>query len=106
MQINKDIQKVTKQIQEKYKPEKIILFGSFARGENQKHSDIDLCIIKNTKVPFRERILKIYQIIRNLDYKNPIEPFVFTPREFEQRKDKYFFRNIKKEGKIIYEKSR
>ena len=33
----------------KYEPEKIILFGSFARGEIDEYSDIDLVIIKNEK---------------------------------------------------------
>jgi predicted nucleotidyltransferase len=35
-----------------YNPEKIILFGSSARGEEDEHSDIDLVIIKKTRDRF------------------------------------------------------
>jgi len=38
---------IISQIRDKYKPEQIILFGSLARGEFNKDSDIDLLIIKD-----------------------------------------------------------
>jgi len=53
MKNQKEIKKITKQIVEKYKPEKIIIFGSFAWGKPSKDSDVDLFIIKNTKNPFK-----------------------------------------------------
>jgi len=42
----KEINYITRQIIEKYKPEKIILFGSAARGELNLNSDADFLIIK------------------------------------------------------------
>lgn len=44
-----EIKKITNQIKKKYKPEKIILFGSFAYGEATKDSDVDLFIIKKNE---------------------------------------------------------
>ncbi len=44
-----DIESITEQIVKHYKPEKIILFGSFARGEEKPSSDVDLLIIKKTE---------------------------------------------------------
>lgn len=50
MQLNfeKELEKVTQQIIEKYRPDKIILFGSAARGDWNSDSDADLLIIKKT----------------------------------------------------------
>ena len=41
----KEIKAITEQIVKKYKPEKIILYGSAARGDFKKDSDIDMLII-------------------------------------------------------------
>lgn len=42
----------------KYKPEKIILFGSLATGKVHEWSDIDLAIIKETPLNYFERLLE------------------------------------------------
>ena len=42
----KIIKSITRKLKEKYKAEKIILFGSYAEGNSRKDSDIDLLIIK------------------------------------------------------------
>lgn len=47
-----EIKKITTKIVKKYKPEKIILFGSFTWGKPTKDSDVDLLIIKNIKKKF------------------------------------------------------
>ncbi|MGB2762179.1 MAG: nucleotidyltransferase domain-containing protein [Minisyncoccales bacterium] len=44
-----EIKKITRQIVRNYKPEKIILFGSFAWGKPHKWSDVDLFIIKESQ---------------------------------------------------------
>ena len=46
LDFDKEIQSITKQLIEKYGPEKIILFGSAARGETRPDSDADFLIIK------------------------------------------------------------
>ncbi len=103
-QINKEAKEIAEIVAKKYKPEKIILFGSVARGEIRKDSDIDLCIIKKTKLPFRKRICKIYDLIDNVDSEHGVEPVIFTPKEFKEREEtNYFIRNILKDGKILYE---
>jgi len=104
--INKEARKIAKIVAKKYKPEKIILFGSAARGEVRKYSDIDLCIIKNTRLPSHKRIWKVYKLLRDYDYEYGVEPIVFTPKEFSEKKKRgtYFIRNILKDGKILYER--
>lgn len=104
--IDKEAREIAKIVAEKYNPEKIILFGSAARGNIHKYSDIDLCIIKNTRIPAHKRIWKVYEALRGYEYKYGVEPVVFTPREFNEKKKcgNYFIRNIVKDGKVLYER--
>lgn len=108
LKINQEARKIAKIVAEKYKPEKIILYGSVARGNIRKDSDIDLCIIKKTNLPLRKRIWKVYSLIRDIDYNYPLEPVIFTPNEFANKKkyNDFFVRNILKDGKILYETKR
>ena len=59
------IKQIAKKIANKYKPEKIILFGSYAYGKPRKDSDIDLLIIKKTKARHIDRAVKIREIIKD-----------------------------------------
>jgi predicted nucleotidyltransferase len=86
-----------------YKPEKIILFGSSARGDQDKYSDIDLVVIKKTKDRFLQRLKKTALLIRA---PMPVDLFVYTPEEFAQMLDDEnpFAQIVIKEGTVIYEK--
>lgn len=102
MKLHPEIKKVKDQIVKKYKPEKIILFGSFAYGIPNEHSDIDLLIIKKTKEARRERIQKVFESFESI---LPVEPLVYTPQELEIRlgmRD-YFLQDAVNKGKVIYE---
>ena len=97
IQINKIIKKVV----ENYQPEKIILFGSYAQGSANEDSDIDLCIIKNTKENFIKRSLNVRLILRPITI--PVDVIIFTPQEFAKKTINHiaFFAN--KYGKTVYE---
>jgi len=58
--------------------EKILLFGSAARGEQDEASDLDLIIIKRTSQRFVERMLSVPLL------PVPADVFVYTPEEFAQ----------------------
>lgn len=77
-----------KKIRAAYKPEKIILFGSRARGDNLKTSDYDYVIVskafENTR--FLDRIPPIYEY---WDEPVDIEPICYTPAEFERKKKEH-----------------
>ncbi len=83
--------------------EKIILFGSLARGEKDKYSDIDIVVIKETKERFIKRILDIESLV---DLPIHVDVFVYTPSEFDimLKMGNPFIENVVKEGKTIYEK--
>jgi predicted nucleotidyltransferase len=86
----------------RYRPQKVILFGSFARGDYHATSDIDLLIIKETKRPFTDRIGDVLALC---DYSIPLEPLVYTPSEFEKmcRENNLFIGKVLQEGEVIYE---
>jgi len=86
-----------------YNPEKVILFGSSARGEADKHSDIDLVIIKKTQDRFLQRLKKAALLIRE---PIAVDLFVYTPEEFAQMlgDENPFAQIVITEGKVIYEK--
>ncbi len=59
-----------------YQPEKIILFGSMASGTVHEWSDLDLAIIKDTPLPFLQRLKEVALLCLvpvGVDY------FVYTP---------------------------
>ncbi|HEX3048694.1 MAG TPA: nucleotidyltransferase domain-containing protein [Bacillota bacterium] len=88
------------------KPEKIILFGSRARGDYNQSSDYDLCIIKDGIENPRRLAREIYKILYGVG--GAIEVLVEKPENFEKHKDNPFFlyQNILKEGVLVYEKPR
>ena len=85
-----------------YNPERIILFGSFANGDVNAHSDIDLCIIKNSSKRFIDRIGDVLQMI---DSSFPVEPLVYTAEEFERmrREGNPLIDTIIQQGRVLYE---
>lgn len=72
-------------IRKRFKPESIILFGSRARGDNLKESDIDLIIVAKAfeHVDFRERIIQAYGM---WDKRQGLDVLCYTPLEFEKKK--------------------
>jgi len=89
-------------LKENYNPDKIILFGSLAKGTITENSDIDMLIIKDTN---KRRVERIKDVLSIVDYDIPFEPVVFTNKELQKRLalNDFFIKNILKEGKILYE---
>jgi len=100
----KEIKKIVKRIAGKYKPEKIILFGSFAYGKPGKNSDADLFIIKKTKKPRTKRHFEVDKLL--MDRSIPLDILVYTPEEVKRRLflEDFFIRNIIRQGKPLYVK--
>ena len=111
-----DINSVLKKIIDSLKPSdpyKIVLFGSHANGNSNKHSDIDLMIIlDNYEVSktYEERLRKkisIRNLVLEINRKIPLDILVYSREEFNIVKsyNNYFFDEIEKTGKVIYEKA-
>jgi len=97
------IEEVKNRIVEKFHPEKIILFGSYANGEPNDESDLDLLIIQRTDLPRKERRLPILKMLR--DMKIAMDILNYTPNEVEYWKDTpaAIVTQINNDGKEIYE---
>lgn len=84
----------------KYKPQKIILFGSWAHGVPGPDSDIDLLVVKNTSKSPRERNIEARLLLKT---QTPVDIFVLTPREFEEYSTSNpFIQEIVERGKVVY----
>ncbi len=98
------IQDVVDRIVQGYKPEKIILFGSYAYGTPTEDSDLDLVVIKDTDEKKRTRKNVVRKFLWNTNF--PVDVWVYNNSEFMDENDlgTGFFKEIKEKGKTIYEK--
>ncbi|MFH1347809.1 MAG: nucleotidyltransferase domain-containing protein [Candidatus Margulisiibacteriota bacterium] len=100
----KVLKEIAQRIVKKVRPEKIILFGSYAYGKPAKDSDLDFLIIKNTKLPASKR----YALVSDALYPRliPMDFIVRTPSEIKDRLQGFdpFLKEIFAKGKILYEK--
>ena len=79
----------------------IMLFGSLARGDISRTSDIDMIIVKGTEKRFLDRLDEVYSALVPNVAPNVL---VYTPEEFEAMKSSStLVINAVKEGKILYE---
>lgn len=80
-----------------------IVFGSFARGEVSRHSDLDLIVLQDTEKRFLSRydglLHEIFQAVPERD----IDLLVYTPDELAQMIHRPLIASALKEGKTIYE---
>jgi predicted nucleotidyltransferase len=94
-------------------PYKIILFGSYANGNPNENSDIDIMVIldnDHVSKTYEERLNKkifIRNLIIEINRKIPIDILVYSKEELNMIKNhgNYFIDEIEKTGKVIYEKA-
>lgn len=86
-EIYERLKKISDRLKKTYNAERVILFGSYARGEETEDSDVDILIIALTKERFFERTASIKRLIRDLRNGLPVAPVVLTPQEIERRKE-------------------
>jgi len=100
----REINAVVKRIAERFDPERIILFGSYAYGKPHRYSDVDLLVvIKTSERPLAKQI----EIARALTpHRFSIDILVYAPREIKSRiaMGDYFLREIVTKGKVMYER--
>jgi len=89
------------------KPEKIILFGSYANGNPTHDSDVDLLVIMKTNGNYKEKVREISMLLYPRQF--PVDIIVKTPKEVEEavlggKDNSYFIREIVKKGKVLYDR--
>lgn len=87
-----------------YGPERIYLFGSWAVGEEDELSDLDVVVIKRTGKPFFDRLRETARLIP--PELGMVDVFVYTPEEFDRMTSEgnAFAEMIAEEGIVIYER--
>lgn len=77
-----EVRTVIKQIATQFKPEKIILFGSYAYGKPKPESDVDLLVVMDT--PLRPSV-QAAQIVQVIDYHFGMDLLVRRPQQIAER---------------------
>ncbi len=103
-EIERELSEWVPRIVAEMRPERIILFGSAARGEAGESSDIDLAIVAPTELGFFDRI---GQAMRLYGGKREINVLVYTPAEWQRMLDEQrrFILRVVSEGIVLYERS-
>jgi len=101
-EITSEIQNIIDQIIQKYKPLKIILFGSAGRREYDKVNDLDFLIIKKD-VP-QYGLARMRELDELIDRNIAADMLVYRPDEFEERVKlgDPFIKSILREGRVLY----
>jgi uncharacterized protein len=98
------IRAVVQQVAERFQPEKVILFGSYAYGSPTPESDVDLLVIMRTSLKQAEQAVRICQAI---EYHFGLDLIVQTPETLDRRLKlgDPFLTEILHTGKILYERA-
>lgn len=101
----KQIQEMVDRIVKRFDPEKIILFGSHARGDAGPDSDVDLLVVMPVAGSKRDKMVEIGVALHDIPL--PKDIIVTTPEDFEWRMEIVgtIERPAVQEGKVLYAKA-
>ena len=103
--VQEKIDELVSRIVERFQPEKIILFGSYARGTAGEDSDADILVVMPVKGSKRKKATEIDIALVGLDL--PVDVIVVTPEELDRNKNMIgtIIYPALREGKVLYEKA-
>jgi len=102
--IEPPVETIVRTIAEAFRPRRIVMFGSRARGDTRCHSDLDLMVEMETGAPPAERARAISALFGLRRW--AMDLIVYTPQEVAQQR-RYrnsLVRIIEAEGKVLYER--
>jgi predicted nucleotidyltransferase len=97
---------VTRTIIERFHPKRVLVFGSYARGDSRPGSDLDLFIEMDTPHRPPERAIEVSEIFGLRPW--PLNVVVYTPEEVQRLRHLHgtLLSVIEKKGKVLYEQPR
>lgn len=104
--VGKSLRPAVQRIVQELKPEKVILFGSYAYGTPNPHSDVDLLVIMQTKASLKDRSWAASRLLLPRPF--PVDILVKTPKEVEKALETgdFFLKEIMTRGKVLYDRSK
>jgi predicted nucleotidyltransferase len=97
------IRRFVRQVVERFRPEKIVLFGSYAYGKPHADSDVDILVV----MPARNQLDQAAKIHVTLLPPFPLDIIVRTPKNMQWRlaEGDSFLQEVVSQGKVLYEKN-
>ncbi len=94
---------IVRRVVEVAKPQRIVMFGSAARGSMQPDSDVDLLVVKSGRFHRGRLVDAIYRNLRGVEA--PVDVIVVTPAEVERYRDDpcLIISPALREGKLVYD---
>lgn len=102
MTTHEQIQEVARRIGKEFHPQRVILFGSYARGNPTPDSDVDLLVITPIE---KKNADKAVEILLRVRPPFPIDLLVRTPQQVQERLalGDFFMREVLEQGQVLYE---
>ena len=98
-----EIDEVIRQIATRLRPQKIIIFGSYAKGKATVESDLDVFVIHETHLPMANRADDLRPV---LDHRLiPVDVHVYTPEEVEEygKEAHSFVASVLRTGQVVFD---
>ncbi len=93
-----------REVAQRFNPERIILFGSHARGTARPDSDVDILVVMDHQGSSLREALRLRQ---DVEYRFPLDLIVRSRDEIERRTalGDFFLRDVLREGQVLYERT-
>ena len=101
-QLQEELDRFVAIVTEQMRPERIVLFGSFAQDRVHEWSDLDIAVVASTDLSFYERLDRVF---RSVQPRVGLDLLVYTPEEWRDLcATRPFIREeVLKKGRVIYE---
>jgi predicted nucleotidyltransferase len=104
--VGKSLRPAIQKIVSELKPEKVVLFGSYAYGMPNPHSDVDLLVIMKTRASLKNRSWAVSRLLIPRPF--PVDILVKTPKEVSDAlaSGDFFIKEILTRGKVLYDRNK
>ena len=82
------VKAIAKRLKDQYGAKEVILFGSYATGEETEESDVDLLVIAESQEGFFARQATVRRLLRDFKKKISLSPIILTPGELNERRSR------------------